>query len=237
MSGHSKWANIKQRKGSQDKKRSESFTRVAKDILTAIRLGGGVTNSETNSYLKKAIDKAREVNMPKENVARLIDSFEAKKAKLSNYILEGYGSFGVPLVIEVETDNKNRILAEVKSALKVYGGSLGETNSVMYQFEKRGEVELESINDEDQLTLIDWGAQDFDENIVIVNPGELGDLVKKLESSGKNVVRAEVVLRSSMPVMLKSEDELNRVLDLMADLEENEDVINVFAGFDYEQKD
>ncbi len=236
MSGHSKWANIKERKGSQDKKRSESFTRMAKNIITAVRIGGGVTNPELNTYLRSAIDKAKEVNMPKENIQRLLDSFEARRAQLTSYILEGYGPFGVPLVIETETDNKNRTLSEIKSLLKTYGGSLGETNSVLYQFEKKGEVEFDDVSEDDQLMMIDIGALDFEDNTVMVDPNNTKDFVDRVEKEGKNVVRSEVVLRSTMPVVLKNEAELNKIMDLIVDLEENEDVINVYAGFDYEQK-
>ncbi|MEI8068167.1 MAG: YebC/PmpR family DNA-binding transcriptional regulator, partial [Candidatus Shapirobacteria bacterium] len=138
MSGHSKWANIKQRKGAQDKKRSVAFTKIAKNILTAIRLGGSNSNPETNSQLKTAIEKAREVNMPKENIDRLLTRFEERKANMINFYLEGYGPFGVPMVIEIETDNKNRILGEVKLIFRNYGGNLGESNSVMFQFNRVG---------------------------------------------------------------------------------------------------
>ena len=118
MSGHSKWSNIKNRKGAQDKKRSEAFTRLAKDILTAIRTNGGNTNPDANLSLKVAIDKAREANMPKENVERLLSRFEERKSNLVESIMEGYGPFGVPIIIDTETDNRNRILAEIKLILK-----------------------------------------------------------------------------------------------------------------------
>lgn len=236
MSGHSKWTNIKERKGSQDKKRSESFTKMSKNILTAIRMGGGNTNPDINGHLRSAIDKAREINMPKENIQRLIEGFEKRKANLAAYTLEGYGPYGVPLVIETETDNKNRTLAEIKSILKNYEGSLGESNSVMYQFEKKGEVELDNISEEDQLELIDFGAWDFEDNTVLVNVESLADFANKVEESGRRVVRSEVVLRPTVPIVLKNEDEVNRILELVSDLEDNEDVISVSAGFDYGQE-
>lgn len=236
MSGHSKWANIKVRKGAADKKRSEAFTRVAKDILTAIRLGGGNTNVEANSYLRAAIDKAREVNMPKENVSRLLINFESRKANLVDYVFEGYGPYGVPLIIELQTDNKNRSLAEIKLILKNYNGNLGENGSVMYLFERRGEVELEALLEERQLELIDIGAQDFDGNTVIVSDKEINDFVKKVEEMGFKVKRAEVIMRAKMPVVLRTEEEVGRVLGMIEELEEDDDVVNVFAGFDYEQK-
>ncbi len=233
MSGHSKWANIKNRKGAQDKKRSEAFTKISKNILTAIRLGGGSTNPEVNGALKVAIDKAREVNMPKENIQRLLDRFEERKANLVSVVLEGYGPFGVPVIVEGETDNKNRILGEIKLIFKNYGGALGESNSVMYQFDRVGEVELENITEENQLELIDFGAIDFDENTVIVEPLLLNDFVKKVEELGFKVIRSEMVYRAKNPTILQSEEQVEKIMDFIDELESNDDVLGVFCGFDY----
>ena len=230
MSGHSKWSNIKNRKGAQDKKRSAVFTRASKNILTALRDGVGV---------KAAIDKAKEVNMPKENIDRLIAKFEGGKANLMIVVLEGYGPFGVPMVIETETDNKNRILGEIKLIFRNYGGNLGESNSVMFQFKRVGEIELDSaeqnISEEKQLELIDTGAIDFDGNMVLVEPNDLNEAVKKIEGMGLTVVNSESVLRANNPTMLNSEEEVGKIMDMIDELEENDDVINVFAGFDYKK--
>lgn len=227
MSGHSKWSNIKNRKGAQDKKRSEAFTRLSKNILTAMRTGMG---------LKQAMDKAREANMPKENIDRLVARFEERKANLVTVMLEGYGPFGVPMVIELETDNKNRILAEIKLVFRNYGGNLGESNSVMFQFKRVGEVELENEISEDlELELIDNGAIDFEEKTILVEAHDLNKFVKKMEERGLKMERHGLSLRSSSPVMLNSEDEVAKIMDMIEELEENDDVINVFAGFDYKK--
>ena len=233
MSGHSKWSNIKNRKGAQDKKRSESFTRTSRDILTAIRLGGGNTNPEANLSLKIAIEKAREVNMPKENVDRLLTKFEERKANLIAVTLEGYGPFGVPVVIELETDNKNRILGEIKLIFRNYGGNLGESNSVMFQFKRVGEVELrEVIPEEKELDLIDAGASDFEEKTILTEVDNLNNLIKKIEEMGLKIEKYGLSLRSNNPVMLSSEEEVGKIMDMIEELEENDDVINVYAGFD-----
>ena len=227
MSGHSKWSNIKNRKGAQDKKRSAVFTRASKNILIALRDGTGV---------KAAIDKAKEVNMPKENIDRLIAKFEGGKANLIAVTLEGYGPFGVPMVIETETDNKNRILGEIKLIFRNYGGNLGESNSVMFQFKRVGEIELENdISEEQELDLIDAGAVDFDGNIVLVEPNDLNEAVKKIEGMELTVVNSESVLRANNPTMLNSEEEVGKIMDMIDELEENDDVINVSAGFDYKK--
>ncbi len=237
MSGHSKWANIKNRKGAQDKKRSTAFTKISKDILTAIRVGGGNTNIEGNMALRVAIDKAKSVNMPKENIDRLISRFEERKANLVAMTLEGYGPFGVPMVVEAETDNKNRILSEIKLIFRNYGGNLGESNSVMFQFKKVGEIELENeISEDKQLELIDFGATDFEENIILTEPEDLNNLKNKIEEMGLKIEKSELSMRADNPIMLNSEDEVGKVVDMIEELEENDDVVNVFAGFDYKKK-
>ena len=236
MSGHSKWANIKNRKGAQDKKRSESFTRISRDILTAIRLGGGNTNPEANLGLKIAIDKARGVNMPKENIDRLLTRFEERKANLVAMTLEGYGPFGVPMVIELETDNKNRTLGEIKLIFSIYNGSLGESMWVLFRFKRVGEVELvDDITEDKELELIDAGAVDFDEKIILTEPTDLVNFSKKIEEMGLKIERSELVLRANNPTILNSEEDLDKIMEMVEELEENDDVINVFAGFDYKK--
>ena len=227
MSGHSKWSNIKNRKGAQDKKRSETFTRASRDILTALRTGTG---------LKSAIDKAREANMPNENVDRLIAKFEERKANLISVTMEGYGPFGVPMVIELETDNKNRILGEIKLIFRNYGGNLGENNSVMFQFKRVGEIELKNeLTEEMELDLIDAGAIDFEGKVVLSEITDLNKLIKKVEEVGLEIERSGFSMRSINPIMLSSEEEVDKIMDMIEELEDNDDVINVFAGFDYKK--
>lgn len=236
MSGHSKWANIKNRKGAQDKKRSEAFTKMAKNIMTSVRTGGGNTNPEANVGLKTAIEKAKEVNMPKENIERLLRRFEERKASLTTGMYEAYGPFGVPLMIEVETDNKNRTLGEIKLILRNYDGILGENGTVAFLFEKRGEIELEkAVGEEIMLDLIDVGATDFEDNYVFTDPVMLKQVTNKLEELGIGVEVSRLIMRIKSPVLLDSEEKLHKILELIEELEENEDVINVFSGFDYHE--
>jgi len=236
MSGHSKWANIKNRKGAQDKKRSETFTKTAKNILTAIRMGGGNTNVESNSHLKVAIEKARESNMPKDNIERLLTNFEERKVNLADYVFEGYGPFGVPVVVEVQSDNKNRILSEIKFIFKDHEGNLGESGSVMFQFEKIGEIELKELPEEKEMELIDGGAEEFEEKTVLVKPETFSGLLEVVKKMGLEVERAEIVLRATNPVVLTEEQQLNKIMDLIETLEDNEEVTKVSAGFDYVEK-
>lgn len=171
--------------------------------------------------------------MPKENIERLLARFEERKANLVSMILEGYGPFGVPIIITAETDNKNRILSEIKLIFKNYGGVLGESNSVMFQFNQVGEIELEKIDEETQLKLIDFGVLDFEENLIWVNTTDLDLVVKNILDLGLKVVRSEAVYKAINPIMLNNEDELNKILDFVEEIESNDDVLGVYTGFDY----
>lgn len=237
MSGHSKWANIKNRKGAQDKKRSEVFTRASKNIMTAIREGGGNTNPAANVHLKAAIEKSREVNMPKENIERLLQRFEERKNNLVSGVFEGFGPFGVPMMIEVETDNKNRVLGEIKLIFRNYGGNLGESGSVAFMFDKVGEIEVElDIKDEEELELIDAGVKDIDGKSIITEVEDFGKVRDKVISLGLNIESSGLVYKCRRATMLTTEEEVGKILDMVDELEENDDVVNVFAGFDYAQK-
>jgi YebC/PmpR family DNA-binding regulatory protein len=226
MSGHSKWANIKNRKGAQDKKRSVAFTLASKNIMTALRTGTGLPN---------AIEKAKEVNMPKENVDRLLARFEERKNNLVAGMFEGYGPAGVPIMVETETDNKNRTLGEIKLIFKINDGNLGESGSVGYMFDRVGEVETTGFTDDQELELIDAGASDFDDKTVITGVVDLHKVVEKIKEMGIGVESSGLVMRCKSPVELMSEDDVAKVMELVESLEENDDVINVFAGFDYHE--
>lgn len=234
MSGHSKWANIKNRKGAQDKKRSEVFTKMSKNIMTAIRTGGGNSNPMSNTALREAIEKAKTVNMPKENIERLLQKYEERKANLVVGRFEGFGPSGVPLIIEVETDNKNRTLGEIKLLFRNYEGNLGSEGSVDFMFDRVGEIETErALTDEEQLTLIESGIRDIEDGVVITDVMNLAMISNKIKGMGIKIRREELVMRCKQKVKLVSEDEVAKVMDLIEALEENDDVINVFSGFEY----
>jgi len=233
MSGHSKWANIKSRKGAQDKKRSEAFTKLSKNIMTAIRSGGGNANPEANMGLKVAIEKARGSNMPKENIERLLVRFEERKNNLINCLFEGFGPQSVPLMVEVETDNKNRIISEIKNIFKVNGGNLGENGSVAYLFDRVGEIEIENLTPEAEFNLIEVdGIIDFGEGVVFTKSEMINEVLGKIQQRGLVVGSHSIILKVRMPVILNSEDEVAKVLDLIEELEELDDVMAVYSGFD-----
>lgn len=227
MSGHSKWANIKVRKGAQDKKRSAIFTRMAREIMVAIKRGGGVADPSVNSFLRVAIDRSKEFNMPRENVDRLLKRFEERGDNLVNIYLEGFGPENVPIIIEVQTDNKIRTSNEVRHVLQEYGGGLADNNAVMFQFDKLGRLELSRIDESDWEKLIDLGAEDIYENFVEVNFADLTGYVLKVEKAGFEVVDSGVYLKAKTFVDVQKKDKL---ADFVESLTELDDVVNVFVA-------
>ncbi|HRS23057.1 MAG TPA: YebC/PmpR family DNA-binding transcriptional regulator, partial [Candidatus Woesebacteria bacterium] len=207
MSGHSKWNNIRIRKGIQDRKRSEIFTKASRDILTALRLGKGVDT---------AIQRAKEVNMPKENITRLINRFNERKGNLIDFTLEGFGPFNIPLMIAVATDNRNRALAEIKTLFKDNGGHLSENGGVAFLFDRLGEIEVAQLSEEKELELIDQGAVDFDDNKVYCQPADLNRLEEILGIKGEIVMRPKTVFNVDGKLAPK-------ILDFIDKLENHDD--------------
>ena len=172
MSGHSKWANIRLRKGAQDIKKAARYGKLSREIIVAAREGGG--NPDSNSRLKTAVDKARAMGLPQDNIKRAIQR-------------------------------------------------------------GTGEIEVKSLTEEDELKLIDLGAKDFEENVILTETADLKNVVQKIREMGIEVTEERMTMRAKQPVRLKSETELERVMEMIGELEENDDVINVFAGFDYDE--
>jgi len=230
MAGHSKWANIKVRKGSQDAKRSATFTKLSKNILTAIRSGGGV-NLELNTKLKTAIDMARDANMPKENIDRLMVNFELKRKILVPMLIEGFAPGGIPVVITCETDNKNRTMTDIKLIFRDAKANMGDAGSVVFMFDHVGEIELEKeLSEEEMLEIIDLGVVDIVEKVLYTQSEKLHQVVEKLTQKGIEVVTSGLVYR---PKTSTTEYDEN-VLNFLEELEDNEDVLEVFAGISYE---
>ncbi|MFA6602289.1 MAG: YebC/PmpR family DNA-binding transcriptional regulator [Candidatus Shapirobacteria bacterium] len=232
MSGHSKWANIKNRKGAVDKKRSEVFTKLSRAIIGAIKLGGGVINPESNSYLKVALDKAREANVPKDNIERLLGNYQSKQKNLMSLLLEGYGPGGVPMMVKVETDNKNRSLGEIRSLFKTYGGSVGDEGSVKFQFEEVGVIDYEGqLSEEEELQLMEKGMSDWTEETIEYGVGENGEVIKKyLEEQGKRVVSLGKRYKFLGARFELSQEDTQQLVDLIDELEALDEVESVNVG-------
>ncbi len=239
MSGHSKWSTIKRQKGANDAKRGALFTKVAREISVAARQGGG--DPDANYRLRLAIDKARSVNMPADNIKRTIEKATGggDVVQYEDIVYEGYGPGGVALLVEAQTDNRNRTAAEVRSIFTKAGGQLAGSGAVAWQFEPRGLIAVSRNGgdaDEVALAAIDAGAADVDtedaETIEIyTEPGQLETVRKALEKAGIRVETAEATMIAKQTVGLDSA-RARQALRLVELLEELDDVQRVTANFD-----
>ncbi len=236
MAGHSKWANIKHKKMREDAKRGRIFTKVAREIIVATRLGGG--DPDSNPRLRRAIQLAKSVNMPKENIERAIKRGlgELPGVAYEEVIYEGYGPGGVAILIEAITDNKNRTVSEIRTIFNKHGGNLGEAGCVAWMFERKGIITVQGI-DEDTLMEIalEAGAEDIkveDEVMQVVTaPDDLEEVKKALEGKGVNVVEAQLTYIPQSTVSVAGE-KAEKLLKLLDALENHDDVQNVYANFD-----
>jgi len=239
MSGHSKWSTIKRQKGVNDAKRGALFTKVAREISVAARQGGG--DPDANYRLRLAVDKARSVNMPADNIKRTIEKATGggEAEQFEEIVYEGYGPGGVAVLVEAATDNRNRTAAEVRSIFTKAGGQLAGSGAVAWQFEPRGLIVIARDGkdaDEVALAAIDAGAEDVDteddEAIeVFTDPGQLESVRRGLESAGVEVESAESTMIARQTVDLDS-SKARQALRLVELLEELEDVQRVTANFD-----
>ena len=238
MSGHSKWSSIKHKKGAADAKRGKLFTKLARAITVAARDGGG--NIDANPALGLAVQKARDASMPKDNIQRAIDRGTgegADAAAIESILYEGYGPGGAAILVEALSDNRNRTGSEVRHAFEKHGGSLGEPNSVAWQFDKRGVIRVdgERYGEDDLMVAIDAGAEDVatdgDVLKVITNAGDLAAVRSALEQEGVDVESSELSMEPKNTVEI-AEGDAPALLRLMDDLEEHDDVDSVHANFD-----
>ncbi|GAB4408101.1 MAG: YebC/PmpR family DNA-binding transcriptional regulator [Thermodesulfovibrionales bacterium] len=240
MSGHSKWAQIKHKKAYTDAKKGKVFTKIVKEISVAARLGGG--DPDGNPRLRVAIEKAKEVNMPHDNIKRAImkGTGELPGTSYEESIYEGYGPGGVAVLLEVLTDNKKRTVSEIRHIMSRHGGSLGEAGCVAWMFQKKGYILVDKGRvDEDTLMAIalDAGAEDIrndpkeDNYEVITSPEDLNKVKEAIEGANIPVALAEITMlpKSYIPLDEKSAEQMMKLIDA---LEENEDIQNVYANFD-----
>ena len=241
MAGHSHWASIKHKKGAADAKKGKAFSKIARMITVAARKGG---DPDMNPKLQLALDKARSVNMPKDNVERAIQKGTGDSAgdtELFECLYEGYGPHGVAMMIEILTDNKNRTAPEIRKIFERFGGNMGEAGCVSWMFEKKGLIIVNNsnLNEDDLMMLVlDAGAEDLqkigDVFQVICSQADLGKVKKAIEGKNIKVETAEVSWISKNNIDV--EDAAGRkVLRLMEALEEHDDVQNVYSNFNLPQ--
>lgn len=240
MSGHSKWAGIKHKKAVVDSKRGKVFSKVSKEITVAAKIGGG--NADMNPRLRLAVEKAKGVNMPAENIKRAImkGTGELPGTSYEETTYEGYGPGGVALLLEVMTDNKNRTVGEIRHILTKHNGNMGEAGCVAWMFDKKGYI-LVNKKDIDEDTLmsaaLDAGADDFkndpdeDNYEITTAPEDLNKVKEHLEKENVPLNLAEVSLVPQNYVKLEAKD-AEKMLKLMELLEDHDDVQNVYANFD-----
>ena len=242
MSGHSKWATIKRKKGKTDAERGKKFTRLIKELTTAAREGGG--DPDGNPRLRTAIASAKAENMPADNIKRgiLKGTGELPGVTYEAATYEGYGPGGVALYLETLTDNKNRMVAEIRHTLTKYGGNLGASGCVAWMFDKRGVITIETEStDEDTLmeVALEAGADDITSDTgafeVIMEAGVLDDVRTAIEGKGIKIETAEVTMIPQNTTKLTNEGEAKSMLKMIDILEDNEDVQKVYSNFDIDQ--
>ena len=239
MAGHSKWAQIKRKKGVTDAKRGQLFTKLGRELAVAARQGGG--NPDENPALRLAIERARQNNMPKDNIQRAIEraTNAADAAQLEEIRYEAYGPGGAALLIDSLTDNRNRTVSEVRSALTRAGANMAESGAVAWIFEQKGVigVDLDGGVDADEVALaaIDGGAEDVAVEAelveVITAPADLEQARSSVEQAGVAVATAEVIMRPTNTVEV-DESQARSLLRLIEALEELDDVQRVFTNAD-----
>lgn len=238
MSGHSKWATIRHKKGAQDAKRGKLFTKLIREIMVAAREGGG--DEETNPRLRTAIANAKNANMPKDNIERAVKkgTGDLEGSEYVEISYEGYGPGGVAIMVECLTDNRNRTAADVRSIFNKGNGNLGENGCVSYLFNRKGLIQYSSETyTEDQIIehALEAGAEDVstsDESIeVVTDPNDFQDVLSALQSAGFNHEYAEVTRIPEATVSL-DEEGTRKALKLIEQLDDHDDVQNVSTNLE-----
>ena len=238
MAGHSNWKQIKRKKAVTDSRRASTWTKVIREITVAARAGGGDPGG--NPRLRLAMDAARAVNMPKENIERAIKkgTGELEGESYQELTYEGYGPGGAAIFIEATTDNPNRTVAEIRHAFSRNGGNLGATGSVGWMFDRKGQVYLDAAGlDEDSALdqALEAGAEDFaregDQYLVSVSPNSFHAVRDALEAAGMKVESSEIAMVPRNSVKVEGED-AEKIIRLVEALEELDDVSKVFSNFD-----
>ena len=242
MSGHSKWHSIRHKKAIVDARRGKLFTKLMREIMVAARLGGG--DPDKNPRLRKAIQAARDANMPKENIERAIKkgTGELEGEKFEEVSYEGYGPGGVAVYIEAMTDNKNRTASEIRHIFAKHGGNLGESGCVSWMFKRKGYIVVEKskVSSEDELfeIVLDAGAEDMKEDgsnyVIYTSPEDFETVVKALQEKGIEIAAKEIGMIPDTYVKLEGK-QAEQMIKLMEALEDHDDVQHVWANFDIDE--
>lgn len=239
MAGHSKWANIKHRKAAADAKKGKVFTRISKEISIAAKNGGG--DPDNNPRLRLAMTSARKANMSNDKITHAIKkgTGELDGQSYDELTYEGYAPHGVALIVETVTDNKNRTIADVRHCFNKYGGSLGETNSVAWNFSRKGTITIagEGLNEDSVLEhVLESGAEDFtatdDAYVVYCSTEDFNDVQEYFSNSGLDVREAKTDLVPGTTVNIDTVEAAKKVIKFLDMMEELDDVQNVYSNFE-----
>jgi len=241
MSGHSKWHNIQKTKGAADAKRSQAFTKIAREIIVAVKEGGS-GDPANNSRLATVIAKAKAVNMPNDNIKRTIEKAlgSGNTDSYETITYEGYGPGGVAVIVEALTDNRQRTAPEVRHYFDKCNGNLGAIGCVSWSFDRKGVIVIDNEDgelDEDAVMMdaLDAGAADFEADgdalEITTTPEAFNDVVKALEGKGYSFVNADIEMVPQTYITLTSEGDVNNMQKLVDMLEDNEDVQNVWHNW------
>jgi YebC/PmpR family DNA-binding regulatory protein len=244
MSGHSKWHNIQRRKNAVDGARAKVFTKIGREIMVAVKEGGG--DPSGNSRLRDLIAKAKANNVPNDNIDRVIKKAmgDGEKVNYEANVYEGYGPRGVAVIVETLTDNKNRTAGDVRHYFDKFGGNLGTNGCVSFLFSSKGIIVINNNSlDENKLAddIIEVGADDYqlsdDAAEVETASGEVTEIAEKLRALGYEILSAESSMIPSTYVALTEEDDIRKMNLLLESLEENDDVQNVYHNWDEPEND
>ncbi|MDN5819784.1 MAG: YebC/PmpR family DNA-binding transcriptional regulator [bacterium] len=234
MSGHSKWSTIKREKGAKDAKRGAIFTKIGNQIAIAAR---GGTDPESNSELALVIERAKAANMPNANIQRSIDRINDKNAaQLEEIVYEGYGPGGVGLVIETATDNRNRTLPEVRTALIKNGGRVADAGSVMFQFNRKGVIVVAASGEDALLEVLDAGAEDAIEEdgalTVYTDQKDLASVKNAIKAAGLEVKEASLMYIPTSEVEIDDPEVAGKIMKVIDALDDIDDVVEVHTNAD-----
>lgn len=243
MSGHSKWSTIKRKKGANDAQRAKIFTKIAREIIVAVKSGG--PEPDNNSSLKDAIAKARAANMPNDNINRTIKkaSGSTDGDNYENITYEGYGPNGVAVIVEALSDNRNRTAADVRHYFDKFGGNMGQTGCVSFMFDRKGVIVIENDGiDEDTITMdaLEAGAEDIEideECIEITTTPDDFHAVRDALESKYEFSSAEITMVPQTMVTLTDEEQIKLMTKLIENLEDNDDVQNIYHNWDAPEED
>lgn len=240
MAGHSKWNNIKRKKGKEDARKGKEFTKLARYIMVAAKEGGG--DMEYNPALKAAVEKAKAANMPNDNIERAIKkgTGELSGESYEEITYEGYGPGGVAVYVSCLTDNRNRTASDVRHAFDKFGGNLGQTGCVSFMFDRKGLLAIERNDniDEDELMLlaIDLGAEDFDSDEygyeIITSPGDFNKVRDSLSEQGYEFQMAEIGFIPQNTTELTDENEIKNMVKLIEALEDSDDIQEIYHSWE-----